>query len=147
MIKVKMDFDLRKINLDLSKELNLAGQIISKDHFTRLERGQDANEKQMTPLKDATIARKGFNQILVDTGKMRNLVVDEATKASQEVNIHPGERQKYKNSKVTMSDVGGFHQEGNKNLPKREWFGISKKAEANITKMITHRIDRELRRA
>ena len=60
MITVKMDFDLRKINLDLSKELNLAGQIISKDHFTRLERGQDANEKQMTPLKDATIERKGF---------------------------------------------------------------------------------------
>jgi len=78
---------------------------------------------------------------------MRNVVVDEATKARQEVNIHPGEKEKYKNSKVTMSDVGGLHQEGNKNLPKREWFGISKKAEANITKMITHRIDRELRRA
>ena len=147
MITVKMDFDLRKINLDLSKELNLAGQIISKDHFTRLERGQDANEKQMTPLKDATIERKGFNQILVNSGKMRNLIVDKATKTKQEALVHPGEKQKYKNSKVTMSDVGGFHQRGSSNLPKREWFGVSTKAETNILKMISQRIDREIRRA
>jgi len=147
MITMKTDFDLRKINLDLSKELNLAGQIIAKDHFTRLERGQDANGKQMAPLEDATIARKGFNQILVNTGKMRNLIVDKATKTKQEVLVHPGEKQKYKKSRVTMSDVGGFHQKGKGNLPRREWFGVSTKAETNILKMITHRIDREIRRA
>ena len=147
MISMKADFNLKKINLDLSKELNLAGQIISKDHFTRLEKGQDVYGRQMADLEDATIERKGFNQILVNSGKMRNLIVDKATKTKQEALVHPGEKQKYKNSKVTMSDVGGFHQRGSSNLPKREWFGVSTKAETNILKMISQRIDREIRRA
>ena len=34
------NFDLKKINLDLTKELNQAGQIIKEDHFQRLDRGQ-----------------------------------------------------------------------------------------------------------
>ena len=82
---------------------------------------------------------------------MRNLVVDKATKVKQQVNIHPGEKQVYvvngKPTNVTMSDVGSFHQEGAGNLPKREWFGITVKAEKKIMKMVEFEIERQIQRA
>ena len=139
-ITVTKNFNLNKINLDLTKELNTAGQIVRKDHFQRLERGLGI-KGALTPSK------KAIGKTLVRTGKMRNLVVDKATKAKQQVNIHPGEKQTYPNSKVTMSDVGSFHQEGAGNLPKREWFGITVKAEKDIMKMVELEIERQIKRA
>ena len=143
-ITVTKNFDLNRINLDLTKELNTAGQIVRKDHFQRLEQGLSLNGA-LTPSK------KAIGKTLVRTGKMRNLVVDKATKMNQEVNIHPGEKQVYvvngKPTKVTMSDVGSFHQEGAGNLPKREWFGITVKAEKDIMKMVELEIERQIKRA
>ena len=137
---VTRNFNLNKIKLDLTKELNRAGQIVRNDHFQRLEQGLGV-KGALTPSKKAT------GKTLVRTGKMRNLVVDKATKVKQEVNIHPGEKQTYPNSKVTMSDVGSFHQEGAGNLPKREWFGITVKAEKDIMKMVELEIERQIKRA
>ena len=145
-ITMTKNFDLKKINLDLTKELNRAGQIIKVDHFKRLERGMGVGGP-MKNLKGATVDAKGFDQILVKSGKMRNLVIDKATKMNQEVVVHPGEKQTYKGTDVTMSDVGGFHQSGAGNLPVREWFGITKKAEKRIVKMMELEIEREIKRA
>ena len=145
-ITMTKNFDLKKINLDLTKELNRAGQIIKVDHFKRLERGMGVGGP-MKNLKGATVDAKGFDQILVKSGKMRNLVIDNATKMNQEVVVHPGEKQTYKGTDVTMSDVGGFHQSGAGNLPVREWFGITKKAEKRIVKMMELEIEREIKRA
>ena len=175
-VTVTQNFDLKKISLDLTKELNRAGQIVKTDHLKRLERGEGVRGSKMKALSPNTIAAKGNDKILVKSGKMRNLVIDKATKQNQEVVIHPGKKQRYKGSNVTMSDVGGFHQAGtspytitprkakklvfktaggtvftNKvnhpGLPKREWFGISKKAEQRIVKMIGLEIEREIKRA
>ncbi len=148
-INVKMSFDLSKVNLDLHRELNTAGQIIKKDHYQRLEKGKDIYGSAMTRLKDATIKRKGSNKILVDTGQMRNLVIEKATKSNQTVEVHPGRIRKYKGTKVTMADVGGFHQRGYRpnNLPKREWFGITLDAESRILQSIEDKIERQLIRA
>ena len=134
------NFNLKKINLDLTKELNLAGQIIKEDHFKRLDRGQGVSGP-MIP------SQKTSGKTLVNTGKMRKLVIDKATKMNQEVVVHPGEKQTYKGTDVTMSDVGGFHQFGAGNLPVREWFGITKKAEKRIVKMMELEIEREIKRA
>ena len=128
-ITIEKNFNLNKIKLDLHRELNQAAQIIRKDHYQRLEKGQGVDGSQMKSLKSSTIKRKGNDKILVDTGKMRNLIIEKATPTNQIVEIHPERKQKYKDSGVTMSDVGEFHQKGAGNLPKREWFGISKKAE------------------
>ena len=144
-VTMEANFDLGKINLDLTKELNLAGQIIHKDHIHRLERGLDVNNNQMTPLKDATIKRKGFNQILVDKGEMRNLNIKKATKSKQEVILNPGDKKK--RGKVTSKEIGTFHQFGKGNNPKREWFGISERASKDATKMIEMRIAKELKNA
>jgi phage gpG-like protein len=139
-ITMTKNFDLKKINLDLTKELNQAGRIIRTDHFKRLDRGQGVSGP-MIP------SQKTSGKTLVKSGKMRKLVIDEATKMNQEVVIHPGEKQTYKDTDVTMSDVGGFHQFGAGNLPVREWFGITKKAEKRIVKMMELEIEREIKRA
>jgi len=139
-ITMTKNFDLKKINLDLTKELNLAGQIIKEDHFKRLDRGQGVSGP-MIP------SQKTSGKTLVNTGKMRKLVIDKATKMNQEVVVHPGEKQTYKGTDVTMSDVGGFHQSGAGKLPVREWFGITKKAEKRIVKMLELEIEREIKRA
>jgi len=139
-ITMTKDFDLKKINLDLTIELNLAGQIIKEDHFKRLDKGQGVSGP-MIP------SQKTSGKTLVNTGKMRKLVIDKATKMNQEVVVHPGEKQTYKGTDVTMSDVGGFHQFGAGNLPVREWFGITKKAEKRIVKMMELEIEREIKRA
>ncbi len=175
-VTVEMNFNLKRINLDFSKELNKAGQVIKKDHYQRLEIGKGVDGSKMKALSPNTIAAKGNNKILVETGKMRHLVVDKANKTKQVVEIHPGEKRLYKGTNVTQSDVGGFHQEGTSSytitpkkakklsfktaggwvhtnkvnhpgLPKREWFGISKDAEKQCINLMEERIERELRRA
>ena len=141
-MKVEMNFDLKRIRLDLSKELNLAAQIIRKDHTDRLNNGVGVNGSKMKALKTGQTA-----PILIDTGKMKNLVASKATKKNQVVTINPGVKQTYPGTNVTMSDVGGFHQSGAGNLPRREWFGITEKVEKNILQMVDARISQEIRRA
>lgn len=139
-ITVTKNFDLNKITLDLTKELNRAGEIIHEDHFQRLEKGQGV-KGALKPSK------KTSGKTLVNTGKMRNLVIEKAKKDKQEVEIHPGRKETYPGTNVTMADVGAFHQEGAGNLPVREWFGITKKAEKRILKMVELEIERQIKRA
>ena len=146
-VTVEMNFDLKKIKLNLSKELNFVGQIIKKDHYQRLEKGKAVDGSGMQQLQPATIKRKGNSKILVDSGKMRHLNIVKATSKKQVVQVHPGRREKYKNSKVTMADVGAYHQEGRGTLPERIWFGISEDAEARALKLIEQRIEQEINRA
>ena len=142
-VKVEMDFDLGNIKLNLSRELNQAGNIIKQDHFTRLERGMGVNGP-MKNLAESTIIAKGFDQILVNTDKMRNLVMEDATKGNQTVTLYPGKKQRRGN--VTNQQIGYYHQEGD-GVPQREWFGITKKAENRCTKIIENRIDKILKSA
>ena len=143
-IDIRKKFNLGRVNLKLTKELNEAGRIIRKDHVTRLERGMGVDGNRMQELADATIEAKGFDQILVNTGKMRNLVIDRATAKKQEVILHPGKKEK--RGKVTNQQIGGFHQHG-KGVPERKWFGISQDAEKKAMKAIELKIDRVLRNA
>ena len=143
-LDISKKFNLKKIKLDLHKELNDAGAIIKKDHFNRLERGQGVSGP-LKNLKDSTIASKGFDQILVNTGKTRNLILNKASKNKQEITLHPGKKQK-RNS-VTNEEIGLFHQTGAGKLPKREWFGITKESEEKCLKLIELKIDRILENA
>ncbi len=147
-IRLKKNFNLDRINLDLTKELNYVAQAIKSDHYQRLEVGLDANEKPMQPLSEVTIKAKGHDKILVETGKMRNLVIEKATKHKQRAILHPGNKQTYPGTDLTMADVGLKHQTGvPPKLPKREWFGVTKSAFARAVKIISQRIDQELRNA
>ena len=139
-ITITKNFDLRKITLDLTEELNRAAEIVKVDHFERLEKGQGVRGA-LKPSK------KKIGKTLVRSGKMGNLVIEKATKENQEAEIHPGEKQKYPGTNVTMSDVGGFHQRGEGNLPVREWFGITKNVEKRIMKLAELEIERQIKRA
>ena len=138
-----MNFNLDKINLDLHRELNRAGEIISRDHYQRLESGKDVSGSQMRALSPKTIAKKGHSKILVDTDQMRNLEIDRATKTNQVVEVHPGRIRKYKGTNLTMADVGTKHQLGI-GVHKREWFGISLDAEKRIMQFMRDKIRREV---
>ena len=143
-IDIEKKFNLKNIRLNLSKELNDAGRIIRSDHFKRLERGMGANGRPLKNLADSTIASKGFDQILVNTGKMRNLVIKKATAQKQVVELNPGTKQR--RGKVTNQEIGYYHQNG-LGVPKREWFGITKEAEKKSIKAIELKINRILRNA
>ena len=144
-VKIEKKFDLKRIRFDFSKELNLAGQIIRKDHFQRLEKGVGVEGNKLEKLKPATVKRKGSDKILVDTGKMRNLVIKKANKKNQVVEIFPGK--KATRNGVTNQQIGFYHQTGAGSLPQRKWFGVSKQAEKDSIKLMEMRIEQELNRA
>jgi len=145
MIKITKNFDLSKIRLDLTKELNLAAQILKKDHFQRLEKGIDANGKRLKPSQKVELGLGG--KTLVESGQMRNLVIKKATKSKQVASLAPGSKRPYKGKNVTPADVGYYHQTGSGRLPKREWFGVTNKTAKDILKMIEMAIEREIRNA
>ena len=159
-VTVEINFDLKRIDLDFSKELNRAGEIIRRDHFQRLEKGKDVSGSQMRGLKPATIASKSkskdgrisanANKILVGTGQMRNLRKKDATKERQTTELWVGRDKKhgsispkgYPKSQVTPVEAGVYHQDGG-----REWFGISKDALQRCTEIMEKKIGQEIRRA
>ena len=142
-IDISKKFNLKKINLNLTKELNEAGKVIRLDHITRLEKGTGVDGNPMKALQPSTIKSKGSDKILVDTGQMRNLDMQRATPSNQVVTLFPGKKRK--RGKVTNQQIGGFHQRGD-GVPERKWFGISREAEKKAMKAIELRIDRILRR-
>lgn len=139
-LNITKNFDLKKIKFDLTKELNIGGFIVRQDHIDRLDRGLGVDGRAMQKLKKSTVKAKGSNQILVDTDKMRRLNVKKATPTKQIVLIEPGAKRRYPKTNVTPKQVGGWHQEGAGNLPKREWFGISKTAEKRVIKQAERKI-------
>ena len=143
-VDIQKKFNLKNIKLDLHRELNFAGDAVKEDHFKRLEKGEGMNG-QMKPLADSTVIAKGFDQTLVNEDSMRNLQVKRATRARQVVELSP--HSKRKRNGVTDAQIGAFHQEGGGNLPKREWFGVTKKSEKRALKIIELKIDKLLRNA
>ena len=155
-VRVEMNFDLDKIKLDLSKELNFVAKIIKKDHYQRLEKGDGVDGIRMRPIATSTILEKKKSKdgrissnaykILVATGGMRNLEIVKATRDLPFIEVHPGRIRKYKGTNLTMADVGAKHQYGI-GVPVREWFGISEDVEQRAYKHIILRIEQEVDRA
>lgn len=143
-INIEKKFNLKNIKLDLHKELNFAGDVVKEDHFKRLERGLGVSGP-MKNLADSTIIAKGFDQILVNEGSMRNLKKKKATRTKQFVELSPHDKRK--RNGVTDAQIGLYHQEGGGRLPKREWFGITVKSEKRALKIIELKIDKLLRDA
>mgnify|MGYP001191183795 CR=1 FL=1 len=72
-ITITKNFDLNKISLDLTKELNLAGGMVVKDIVKKNQSGLDINGKTIKPLSPNTIAAKSGSdpsRALYDTGRM-----------------------------------------------------------------------------
>ncbi len=138
-VEVEMNFNLGKIQLDFSKELNRAAEIITKDIVNGIEMGGNFGKKWKRNAP-STIARKGFDKPLYDTGTMQWLPKKKkATPQNQEVIIGVSPKRKM---------VGAIHNYGlNPQIPQREWFGISEKAKSEIYTMIEEKIKLEIQRA
>ncbi len=142
-LSVTKKFNLNKINLDLSKDINIAAQTVVQDIKLANSKGLSIKYKPIKPLKESTIkkkAKKGSSspsRALFDSGRM----VGSGSKAGV------GGRGPYLKKKATSTrqialispsedraEIGSYHQFGNKarNLPARPWFGISTVAEKRI---------------
>ena len=145
-LRLKKKFDLGKIDLDLHKEINDIAGMIVEDHKKRLEYGQDIKGKPFKKLKPDTIKqkrRKGYRkprQPLIATGTMQKFPpFKKATASSQMATIKPAQ---------SRMKIGAYHNVGGrKNLPKREWYGITDKIADKAWKFMLREIDRRLERA
>tara|TARA_R100000093_G_scaffold33598_1_gene17936 strand:- start:348 stop:794 length:447 start_codon:yes stop_codon:yes gene_type:complete len=146
-VTVTKNFDLGRINLDLSRTLNEAADVVVLDIENGIKYGRDITGSPMTKLQPDTIAdkrKKGYpspRTALFATGTMKKVYIPKskrANKTRQVVEIIVAKKR---------DDVGVYHQKGGGNLPKREWFGISKTAEKRAFNLLEMRVEQELRRA
>ena len=170
-ITAKKNFDLNKIKLDVSKELNLIGDMIRKDIRMGIKAQRTIDGKVMKPLHPFTVKEKGFPAPLIKEGIMSRINVKKATKKKQEVKIYPAKQrtqpikgfplgiaeiqQKGARIRVTDNMRAYLHGRGlhlskktqSLEIPARPWFGISDKIMRDIPRMIKARIRQEIRRA
>jgi len=174
-VSVEKKFDLSKIRLDLSKQINMFADSVILDHKKRLSNGQDIHEKPFKKLSPSTIHSKRNKNLpkprtpLYGEGIMLNVYsVKKATRSNQENIIIPPKKR---------SKVAAYHQQGtgpytirprtsrylgplfsssgqkyfarevnHPGLSKREWFGITKTQEKKGLQLIELAIERLLRR-
>jgi hypothetical protein len=146
-VTVTKNFDLGRINLDLSRALNEAADVVVLDIEDGIKAGRDITGSPMTKLQPDTIAdkrKKGYpspRTALFATGTMKKVYIPKskrANKTRQVVEIIVAKKR---------DDVGVYHQKGGGNLPKREWFGISKTAEKRAFNLLEMIVEQELRRS
>jgi hypothetical protein len=151
-ITITKNFDLNKISLDFTKELNLSGGMVIKDIVKKNQSGLDINGSTIKPLRPNTIAAKRGSdpsRALYDTGRM---IGRGSVKGVGGRGPYLSKKAKKTDQETTVSvakdreSIGVYHNEG-MGLPKREWFGISKDAIRDIIRMIELRIEDRIKRA
>ena len=139
-IKLEKNFDLSRFKLDLSTELNDIAGAIMEDHSRRLQHGQGVDMKMYKEkLKRKTVASKrakGYPKPripLYATGMMSKIKhKQKATKSNQLAILKPANKR---------DEIGYYHQEGD-GVPKREWFGITKKQDEKAIKNMERKINK-----
>lgn len=137
--KITKNFDLRKIKLDLSRELNAGAKIVKDDIGRGIDNGSQFG-KRFAELDPKTAARKGHDRPLIDKGILKDpeqMQVTEATVAKQEVSILPA---------LDRVDVSFWNHFGTDNIPAREHWGVSKRAFNRVMKLIETRIRKDITR-
>tara|TARA_B110000196_G_C20843001_1_gene519170 strand:+ start:75 stop:518 length:444 start_codon:yes stop_codon:yes gene_type:complete len=141
-ITKKEVFKLNK-NLRMHKVLNDIADVFVKDIKNGIENlSEDINGVGFTPLSTFTKNyknKKGYSypsKPLYAEGKMKNVYVKQrATQTKKEAIVASNERDR--------AGIGAKHQEG-KDVPQRQWFGISKRTNKPITKVARHHIKKAL---
>jgi len=134
--------------LKVHHALNLAAEMIVGDIKEGITKhSQDIHGKPFADLQDATVERKMNDPKVTDPeipllahGKMKEVYVRKpATMFRRVAIIGINKRDRL------GASVG--HQEGNpdKNLPQREWFGVSKRVIPNLQKLAKKMLKKELR--
>jgi len=151
-ITITKNFDLNKISLDFTKELNLSGGMVIKDIVKKNQSGLDINGDTIKPLRQNTIAAKRGSdpsRALYDTGRM---IGRGSVKGVGGRGPYLSKKAKKTDQETTVSvakdreSIGVYHNEG-MGLQKREWFGISKDAIKDIIRMVELKIEDRIKRA
>ena len=165
--------NLRNVKMDFSTQLNRGGNIVMKDISEGIGFGRDINGKPFKKLSPNTVASKRAKgsptprTALSDEGVMKNTYIKKrASRHSQECIV---------TAPKSRAKIGQYHQQGtapytivpkkakllsfvtqegrvfakkvnHPGLPKREWFGISQKAQDKIVKAMMEEIDAIIRR-
>jgi|TARA_R100001530_G_C4302047_1_gene150723 hypothetical protein len=138
-IRVEKNFNLNKMDFNLSKQINWAVDLIARDIESGIDRGGQFG-KRFKPNAKSTERKKGFNHPLKDTGLMKDqkqMVKVDATKGSPTGKLMPNEKR---------IDIGFYNQAGTNTIPSRPWFGISSTAERKIMKEMENQINRRIDR-
>ena len=137
--KVTKNFDLRKLKLDLHRELNQGIDIIAENIEESIDNGQQFG-MAFAPNKPATVKRKGHNKPLIDTGLMKDegrMRKTKATTAKQEATLLPNHQRE---------SIGFWNDQGTPNIPSRKFWGISVRADNKIDKIIDKAIRKSIER-
>jgi len=154
--QVNADFDLAKIPLrGWDRQLKEAAEVVTKDHFERLERGKGVSGDQLRGLKESTIRKKrrmGYRSPstpLVAEGIMQNLERAKKiirTKNMEKISLRVTSKGGSEKPKRSRQKIGQYHQEG-KGQFKREWFGISDKAFEDIAMIFVEEVSERIQKA
>ena len=132
---VRTTFSFEKLsrlqNAILADGLNdIAGSIVNGIQ-AGIAAEKDIDNTSFRPLKPATIRRKKGPGILFETGRMARgtFVAKRASAGNLKAIVRPP---------LDRQAIGGFHNEGAGNLPRREWFGVPKRSDATIDRLIKH---------
>ena len=145
MAKVKHIKNINWDGLKLHNEVNIVADIIVLDIKNGVRQGQDINGSSFKPLKESTSKqkrRKGQpNAPLIATGQMHEVYIKpRATRGKEIANVQvPRGR-----DGVNRIVVGHIHNTGD-GVPKREWFGISKRSLKKIDTALKFRLKEKLR--
>ena len=138
--KITKNFDLRKIKLDLHRELNQGIDIVADDIERGINQGSQFG-KRFAKLDPATSKRKGHDKPLIDKGILKDASKMQKTKATagnQEATLLPAEER---------VDVSFWNHFGTDNIPAREHFDISKRAEKKVVTLTEKRIIKSIERS
>ena len=148
--KIREEFDFNNIPKIHQLVNNVAGMIIV-DIKQSVAKGVDLNGSKFKALKPSTIRakrKKGSStpqKPLMDTHRMvgrggvggsqtgmdftggTGIYLKGATRGNNKANIRIS---------ADREDIARIHNEGEGDMPKREWFGISKRAENSADKMV-----------
>lgn len=144
MVKVTIPVLSDKVRgLDFSAEMREAASRIERDMRERTGRGVDTQERAFQPYspKYAEKRVKSGRSSRVDlvwSGNMLRSIQTTTTANSAKVFIRAG-----RNEAV----YGAAHQDGNARLPRRRWWGASKKTWSAILKKLHSSISRKLHSA
>jgi secreted PhoX family phosphatase len=133
----KLRFDEKRVSLTLNDLADMLIVHIKESSFA----GKDIDGNKFQPLKSKTIAtkaKKGYPATpLIGTGKM---VHTNRTKTAK-----PGSQE----SRVDVADhrkeIAGYHNDGTRRLPKREFFGVGKTIKPKIDKLVALKLKKIIR--
>jgi hypothetical protein len=156
--QVQADFDLAKIPLrGWDRQLKKSANIVTKDHFERLERGKGVSGDRLRALKESTILRKRRQKRpplrspetpLVAEGIMQNLERAKKvtkTKRMEKITVRVTSKGGSEKPKRSRQKIGQHHQEG-KGQVKRVWFGISNQAFEDIAMIFVEEVSARIQK-